>query len=144
MPIQLSETPTESFKSAWSDMVEAIEPDIDVLPEPWKSVFQGPIQLLISSNLSLGITPERRLWAVVQYVKMLYDHIKYPDFFDYNLEYLSSEIGYLFSFNNIGMSKDGRFLLEGPMSRSYVQQTSRMIQQGIPPASRKTRGGEMY
>jgi len=40
MSLTITERPdVTGFKSAWADMVEAIEPDIDSLPEPWKSVF---------------------------------------------------------------------------------------------------------
>ena len=67
MTINISESPAvESFKSAWANMVEAIEPDIDMLPEPWKTIFEGPISLMMSSTLALGIIPERRMWAMIE------------------------------------------------------------------------------
>ena len=145
MPITISESPAvESFKSAWANMVEAIEPDIDMLPEPWKSVFKGPIQLLISSNLALGIIPERRMWAMVEKVNWIYSLLKYPDFFNYDLEFIASQIGELFSMNHLGMARDGKFLLEGPMSRQFVHQTSRLLQEGTQPQSRNRNVGGYY
>ena len=88
MPVTISESPAvESFKSAWSNMVEAIEPDIDLLPEPWRSSFEGPIRLLIGSKISLGIIPEKRMWALIEKANFIYTLLKYPDFVNYDLNY---------------------------------------------------------
>lgn len=130
--IRITESPAvESFKSAWANMVEAIEPDIDSLPEPWKSVFQGPITLLIGSKISLGIIPQKQLWAMKEKADYIYSLLKYPDFVDYSLEYIAIEIGEFFTMLGLGMSIDGKFVLEGPMSRQFSSstqtQTSRLI-----------------
>lgn len=131
MPVTISESPTvESFKSAWANMVEAIEPDIDILPEPWRSSFEGPIRLLIGSKISLGIIPERRMWAFIEKANFIYTLIKYPDFVNYDLDYITIHIGEFFTMLGLGMSIDGRFLLEGPMSRQFVSQTSKVMQMG--------------
>jgi len=133
MPITISESPAvESFKAAWSNMVEAIEPDIDMLPQPWKDVFKGPIDLMMSSTLALGIIPEKRMWAMIEKVNYIYSLLKYPDFVNYDLNYIASEIGEFFSMIELSMSINGKFLLEGPMSRQFVTQTSRLIQ---PPGT---------
>ena len=129
MPITVSESPAvESFKAAWSNMVEAIEPDIDMLPQPWKDVFKGPIDLMMSNTLALGIVPEKRMWAMIEKVNYIYSLLKYPDFVNYDLNYIASEIGEFFSMIELSMSIEGKFLLEGPMSRQFVTQTSRLIQ----------------
>ena len=129
MAITISESPAvESFKSAWANMVEAIEPDLDMLPEPWKDVFQGPIDLMMSSTLALGVIPERRMWPMIEKVNYIYSILKYPDFVNYDLNYIASEIGEFFSMIELSMSINGKFLLEGPMSRQFVTQTQRMIQ----------------
>jgi hypothetical protein len=142
--ITVSESPSvESFKSAWANMVEAIEPDIDMLPEPWKGTFSGPIQLLMSSTLALSIIPERRMWAIVEKVNFIYSLLKYPDFVNYDLNYIATHIGELFSMLELGMGIQGKFLLEGPMSRQFVHQTSRYIDSGMrPPRSRS--GGMVH
>ena len=86
MTINISESPAvESFKAAWSNMVEAIEPDVDMLPQPWKDVFKGPIDLMMSSTLALGIIPERRMWPMIEKVNYIYSLLKYPDFVNYDL-----------------------------------------------------------
>lgn len=130
MPVTVSESPAvESFKSAWANMIEAIEPDIDSLPSPWKEVFRGPITLLISSKISLGIIPQRQLWPMIEKADYIYSLLKYPDFVDYSLDYIVTEIGEFFTILGLGMSVDGKFVLEGPMSRQFSTstQTSRIV-----------------
>lgn len=135
MSVVISESPAvESFKTSWANMVEAIEPDIDMLPEPWKNIFEGPISLMMSSTLALSIIPERRMWAMIEKTNWIYSLLKYPDFINYDLGYIATQIGEFFSMLELSMSINGKFLLEGPMSRSFVTQTSRMIQ---PQTSRR-------
>jgi len=145
MAITISESPAvESFKSAWSNMVEAIEPDLDMLPEPWKGVFEGPIDLMMSSTLALGVIPEKRMWAMIEKINYIYSILKYPDFVNYDLNYIASEIGEFFSMLELSMSINGKFLLEGPMSRQFITQTQRMIQPALVKRGYRggSRGGE--
>uniref|UniRef100_A0A6M3LXP2 Uncharacterized protein n=1 Tax=viral metagenome TaxID=1070528 RepID=A0A6M3LXP2_9ZZZZ len=129
MSITISESPAvESFRSAWANMVEAIEPDIDMLPAVWRNIFEGPINLMMSSTLALGIIPEKRMWAMIGKMQWIYSLIKYPDFINYDLSYIATQIGEFFSTIELSMSINGQFLLEGPMSRSFVSQTSKVIQ----------------
>ena len=116
-----------SFKSAWGDMVEAIEPDIDSLPEPWRSVFSGPMKLLIGSKLSLGIIPPRQQWPINEKIAYIISLLKYPDFVDYNLEYIGGELSELFGLISLSLSLNGSFVLEGPMSRQFSHQTSKIV-----------------
>ena len=140
MAITVSESHAgvEGFKTAWSNMVEAIEPDVQSLPEPWKDVFKGPITLLISSKISLGIIPQRQLWPMIEKANYIYSLLKYPDFVDYSLEYIATEIGEFFTMLGIGMSIDGKFVLEGPMSRQFSTstQTSKIV--GLDSKGRET------
>ena len=109
-------------------MVGAIEPDIGMLPQPWKDVFKGPIDLMMSNTLALGIIPEKRMWAMTEKINYIYSLLKYPDFVNYDLNYIAIEIGEFFSMLITSMSIEGKFLLEGPMSRQFISQTSRLIQ----------------
>ena len=99
-----------------------------MLPEPWKNIFEGPISLMMSSTLALSIIPERRMWAMIEKTNWIYSLLKYPDFINYDLSYIATQIGEFFSMLELSMSINGKFLLEGPMSRSFVTQTSRMVQ----------------
>lgn len=145
MAITISESPAvESFKSAWANMVEAIEPDLDMLPEPWKDVFQGPIDLMMSSTLALGVIPERRMWPMIEKVNYIYSLLKYPDFVNYDLNYIASEIGEFFSMIELSMSINGKFLLEGPMSRQFITQTQHMIQPQMGGKRNVVRPGGEY
>ena len=146
MAITISENPNvEQFKSSWSNMVEAIEPDIERLPEPWKGTFEGILQLLMSSTLSLGIIPKKRMLAIHELHGWILSINKYPDFFNYDLTWIASEVTKLFGMIELSMSEEGRFLLEGPMSRQFSYSTQKLMSQN--EAMRKgravpSRGGE--
>lgn len=142
MSIQITENPAmEGFKAAWGNMVEAIEPDIEMLPEPWKSIFEGPIRLMMSSTLALGIIPEKRMWAMTEKVNWIYSLLKYPDFVNYDLNYIATQIGDFFSMIELSMAHEGKFLLQGPMSSQFVTQTNKLLQ---PTISRTRRGVQYY
>lgn len=131
MAITISESPELSqFKSSWASMVEAVEPDVDRLPEPWKSTFEGILSLLMSSTLSLGIIPKRRMLAIHELHEWILNINKYPDFVNYDLTWIASVVTKLFGMIEFSMSEEGKFLLEGPMSRQFSTQTSRFLQQG--------------
>lgn len=136
MAITISENPSEErFKSSLANLVEAIEPDIDSLPEPWKDVFNNPMKLLMGSKISLGIIPDRRLWSHFEKISYIVYLLKYPDFINYDLQNIAAELTELFGLVNVGMAHDGKFLLEGPMSRQFVKQTQELVQ----PATERRR-----
>lgn len=131
MSITVSESPSvEQFKSSWANMVEAIEPDIERMPDPWKTTFEGILNLLMSSTLSLGIIPKRRMLAIHELHDWILNINKYPDFVNYDLTWIASIVTKLFGMIEFSMSEEGKFLLEGPMSRQFMYQTSRVMQQG--------------
>ena len=128
MSLTITERPdVTGFKSAWADMVEAIEPDIDSLPEPWRSVFGGPMKLLIGSKLSLGIIPPRQQWPINEKISYIVSLLKYPDFVNYDLTYIAGELSELFGIISLSLSLNGSFVLEGPMSRQFTSQTQKII-----------------
>ena len=129
MAITVSESPsTEQFRHNWASTVKAIQPDIDVLPEPWKGTFEGILNLMMSSTLALGIIPTRRMLAMHELHEWILQINKYPDFVNYDLTYIASIVTKLFGMIEFSMSEDGRFLLEGPMSRQFMQQDQRVVQ----------------
>ena len=128
MSVTISENPgVEGFKGSWANMVEAIEADIDSLPSYWRREFEGPIKILISSKISLSIFPKRFLEPIVGKAEYVYSLLKHPDFVDYNLSYIAIEIGEFLTFLGLCMSVDGKFVLEGPMSRHFSHQTSKLL-----------------
>ena len=130
MAITVSESPSvEQFKSSWSNRVEAVEPDIARLPEPWKGTFEGILNLLMSSTLSLGIIPPKRMLAIHELHEWILSINKYPDFVNYDLKWIASVVTKLFGMIEFSMSENGRFLLEGPMSRQFMHQTQQVSQQ---------------
>lgn len=141
MAVRISEEPTvDQMKSQWAGMVMALRPDIEILPEPWKSAIKGPTNLMIDSKTSLGIIPEKRLWATVEHAEYIHDLItKYGDLLGEDpVRYIINEIGKYFSILNIGMCLNGRFVLEGPMSSQFVTQTSKLIQVGSENIGQKS------
>ena len=135
MAITISETPSEErFKSSLANIIEAIEPDIDSLPQPWKDIFEGPLKLLMGSKTCLGIISERKQWAFYEKLVYILYLLKYPDFIDYDLNVIATEMGEYFGLINIGMALDGKFLLEGPMSKQFIKQTQELVQ---PPERRR-------
>jgi len=138
MPITLSESPSEErFKSSLANIIEAVEPDIDSLPEAWKEVFEGPIKLLMGSKTCIGIIPEKRQWAMNEKAFYILYLLKYPDFINYDLNTIAVELGEYYSLINTGMASEGKFLLEGPMSRQFIRQTQEILE--TPPERRRRR-----
>ena len=142
MALTVSESPgVEQFKSSWANMVEAVEPDIARLPEHWKHTFEGVLNLLMSSTLSLGIIPSKRMMALHEFHDWILFINNYPDFVNYDLNYIARNVTKLFGMIEFSMSEDGRFLLEGPMSRQFMSQTQHVTQQegyvGAPKVYRR-------
>lgn len=139
MAITISENPNiEQFKSNWANMVEAIEPDIARLPEPWKETFEGLLNIMMSSTLSLGIIPKKRMYAIYELHNWILNINKYPDFVNYDLTWIGSLVAELFGgLVELSMAEDGRFLLEGPMSRQFMYSSQRLMSQN--EAMRKNR-----
>ena len=145
MAITVSESPSvEQFKSSWANMVEAIEPDVARLPQPWKTTFEGLLNLLMSNTLSLGIIPKKRMMAMHELHDWILNLNKYPDFVNYDLTWIASVVTKLFGMIEFSMSEEGKFLLEGPMSRQFMYQTSKVMQQGEVARSPRyiRRGGQ--
>jgi len=129
LAITISEHASEErLKSNLADILEAVEPDIESLPQVWKDVFEGPQKLLIGSKISLGIIPEKRQFPIIQKADYIVSLIKSADFVNYDLSYISAEVTELFIIINTGMALNGKFLLEGPMSRQYIKQTQELTQ----------------
>lgn len=129
MSITVSESPQmEHFKSSMLSVLDSIEPDIERLPKSWKESFEGPLNLLMSSVLALGIIPERRMWALVEKHQFIIELIKYPVFVNYEHKVISAEITELIGIIILSMGVNGKFLLEGPMSRQFVEQTQKLYQ----------------
>ena len=140
MAITVSESPAmEHFKTSMLSVLDAIQPDIERMPKHWVDSFKGPLDLLMSSTLALGIIPEKRQWALNEKKDYIIFLCKYPDFVNYDQRYIASEITELISMIILSMGINGKFLLEGPMSRQFITQTQQLLQPPIP--SKKSKGG---
>jgi hypothetical protein len=132
MAIEISEsTSAERFKTSLANILEAVEFDIDSLPEPWREAFEGPLKLVAGSKISLGIIGEKQVLPIIRFIDLIRTQLLYPDFINYDLQYISSETAFLGGIINVGMAKDGKFLLEGPMSKQFIRQTQELIEPNI-------------
>ena len=128
MPITVSETPTgRGMDASWGNIVTALEPDIESLPEEWKVLFEGPIKLLMGSKVSLAILPDKRVWSTMELANYILTLLKYPDFVSYEPYMIAILCGKYFNMLSTSMSVNGRFLLEGPMSQQYTKQVSEFV-----------------
>jgi len=142
MAITITEDPNiEQFKSNWGKMVGAIEPDIRRLPDPWKETFQGIIDIMMSSTMSLGIIPKKRMYAIYELHSWILNINKYPDFVNYDLTWIASLVAELFGgLIEMSMAEEGRFLLEGPMSRQFMYSQQRTSTHTEPMARSRFSG----
>jgi len=128
----VSETPSiDRLKSSWAQIVLALEPLTDTLPEPYKSFFESPIKLLIGNKISLAIIPSNYMWSYIQDVDEIYSYLMNIDYLGYDLDFILIKISSFLSRLGLSMSVDGKFLLEGPMSQQTMRQRSELTQIGV-------------
>jgi len=129
MALQISESVSdERFKISLANILEAVEFDIDSLSQPWKEAFEGPLKLITGSKISLGIVSEKQQLPLIRLGELILFELLYADFINYDLNYISTDASFLGLVINVGMAKDGKFLLEGPMSRQFIRQTQELIE----------------
>lgn len=132
IPITVSESPSiERFQATWAQIVLALEPLTDTLPEPYKSFFNSPIKLLIGNKISLAIIKPSHMWSYILDVECIYSFIKNIDYIGYDLDYILIKISSLLSRLGLSMSVNGEFLIHGPMSVHTTHQKSELTQTGI-------------
>lgn len=133
----------DRLKGGWAQIVLALEPLTDTLPEPYKSFFNSPVKLLIGNKISLAIIPPRHMWSYIEHVELIYSYIKYIDHLGYDLDFILLEISSFLSRLGLSMSFNGKFLLEGPMSQQTAIQKSEISQIGVTDrqALERLRGG---
>jgi hypothetical protein len=128
MPVTISEQPSiEHLKSTWAQIVLALEPLTDTLPEPYKSFFNSPVKLLIGNKISLAIIPPKHLWSYIEDVEEIYTYLYNIDYLGYDLDFVLLRISAFLSRLGLTMSVDGKFLLEGPMSQQKAYQRQELI-----------------
>ena len=105
------------MKAMWAQIVLALEPLTETLPEPYRSFFESPIKLLIGNKISLGVIPPKHMYSYIEHVNLIYTYLENIDYLGYDLDFVMLEISRFLSRLGLSMSVNGIFLLEGPMSQ---------------------------
>ena len=105
------------MKAMWAQIVLALEPLTETLPEPYRSFFESPIKLLIGNKISLGVIPPKHMYSYIEHVNLIYTYLENIDYLGYDLDFVMLEISRFLSRLGLSMSVNGVFLLEGPMSQ---------------------------
>ena len=105
------------MKAMWAQIVLALEPLTETLPEPYRSFFESPIKLLIGNKISLAVIPPKHMYSYIEHVNLIYSYLENIDYLGYDLDFVMLEISRFLSRLGLSMSVNGVFLLEGPMSQ---------------------------
>ena len=106
-----------TMKAMWAQIVLALEPLTETLPEPYRSFFESPIKLLIGNKISLAVIPPKHMYSYIEHVNLIYSYLENIDYLGYDLDFVMLEISRFLSRLGLSMSVNGVFLLEGPMSQ---------------------------
>lgn len=119
MAITVSEQTSSisNMKAMWAQIVLALEPLTETLPEPYRSFFESPIKLLIGNKISLAVIPPKHMYSYIEHVNLIYTYLENIDYLGYDLDFVMLEISRFLSRLGLSMSVNGVFLLEGPMSQ---------------------------
>ena len=119
MSVTVTENPSSisQMKGMWAQIVLALEPLTETLPEPYRSFFESPIKLLIGNKISLAVIPPRHMYSYIEHVNLIYTYLEHIDYLGYDLDFVMLEISRFLSRLGLSMSVNGVFLLEGPMSQ---------------------------
>jgi len=105
------------MKAMWAQIVLALEPLTETLPEPYRSFFESPIKLLIGNKISLGVIPPKHMYSYIEHVNLIYTYLENIDYLGYDLDFVMLEISRFLSRLGLSMSVNGEFLINGPMSQ---------------------------
>ena len=105
------------MKAMWAQIVLALEPLTETLPEPYRSFFESPIKLLIGNKISLAVIPPKHMYSYIEHVNLIYTYLENIDYLGYDLDFVMLEISRFLSRLGLSMSVNGEFLINGPMSQ---------------------------
>jgi len=111
---------SDSIRGSWKQIVYALEPLTDTLPEPYSSYFKSPVKLLIGKDISLANIPQRHMYSYIQQAEYILTLIYYADIVDIN--FILREVSKYLNRLGLSMSEDGLFMKYGPMGFQQVTQ----------------------
>jgi len=115
-------------RQSWKQIVYALEPLTDTLPEPYSGYFKSPVKLLIGKDISLANIPQRHMYSYIQQAEYILTLIYYADVVD--IRFILREVSKYLNRLGLSMSENGLFMKYGPMGHQQV--TQRLVSVGMP------------
>jgi len=122
----------KGLRQGWAEIVYALEPLTDTLPEPYRSYFKSPVKLLIGKDISLANIHPRHMYSFIQQAEYILTLIYYADIIDIN--FILREVSKYLNRLGLSMSEEGLFIKYGPMG--YQAITQRLVSVGMPERRR--------
>jgi len=119
---------SEGIRQGWRQIVYALEPLTDTLPDPYRAYFSSPVKLLIGKDISLANIPRRCMYSYIQQAEYILTLIYYASVVDMN--FILREVSKYLNRLGLSMSEDGIFMKYGPMG--FQQVTQRLVSMGVP------------
>jgi len=111
---------SEDIRGRWREIVFALEPLTDELPEPYKSYFKSPVKLLIGKDISLANVHPRHMYTFIEEADYILNLIYYADIYEVN--FILREVSKYLNRLGLSMSEEGLFMKYGPMGYQHVTQ----------------------
>jgi len=124
---------SDDIRGQWKQIVYALEPLTDTLPEPYRTYFRSPVKLLIGKDISLANIPPRHMYSYVSQAEYILTLIYYSDIIDIN--FILRNVSQYLNRLGLSMSTDGLFMKYGPMGYQHV--TQRLVQSAGMPERRR-------
>ena len=125
---------SEGIRQGWKQIVYALEPLTDTLPEPYRNYFKSPIKLLIGKDISLANIHPSHMYSYIQQAEYILTLIYYADVIDIN--FILREVSKYLNRLGLSMSENGLFMKYGPMG--FQQVTQRLVSVGVPERPKNT------
>ena len=130
MVVQGEPLSSENIRQGWRQIVYALEPLTDTLPEPYRTYFKSPVKLLIGKDISLANIPQKHMYSYIEQAEYILTLIYYASIVDIN--FILREVSKYLNRLGLSMSAGGLFIKYGPMGFSSQQVTQRLISAGVP------------
>ena len=120
---------SEGIRGRWKEIVFALEPLTEELPEPYKTYFKSPVKLLIGKDISLANIHPKHMYSFIEDAEYILELIYYADIYDIN--FILREVSKYLNRLGLSMSEDGLFMKYGPMGYQHITQRLYSTQGGM-------------
>jgi len=123
---------SDEIRGSWKQIVYALEPLTDTLPEPYRSYFKSPVKLLIGKDISLANIHPKHMYSYIQQAEYILTLIYYAEIID--VKFILREVSKYLNRLGLSMSEEGLFMKYGPMG--YQAITQKLVSVGMPDRQR--------